>query len=159
MNLRRRCGWRTRRSSSASLEEELTLTASRHNNRAAYLIALHDLIGAHESAQKGLRLARRAQDELQLAIALQHLALLAALTGDTQRGAQLLGYVDAQYEQLGMKRQPTEQWGYQKLLIALDETLSEDEIARFKAEGAAWSEDQIDEEALYVSLDPPRFLG
>ena len=51
--------------------------------------------------------------------ALQHLALLSALGGDARRGAQLLGYVDAQYSALGMQREPTEQWGYDKLLAGL----------------------------------------
>ena len=62
----------------------------------------------------------------------------------------MLGYVDAQYAALGTQREPTEQWGYGKLMPALRETLSEDEIATLGAEGAAWSEDQAVEEALKV---------
>ena len=49
-----------------------------------------------------------------------------------------------------MQREPTEQWGYDKLMAALRETLSEDKIATLGAEGAAWSEDQAVEEALKV---------
>ncbi|MFZ0032162.1 MAG: hypothetical protein WAK84_09855 [Candidatus Cybelea sp.] len=81
---------------------------------------------------------------------IQHLALLAALGGDAQLAARLLGYVDVGYDQLGMKREPTEQWGYDKLLTALRKTLSDDEIKRFAAEGAAWSEDQAVEKALKI---------
>jgi hypothetical protein len=81
-------------------------------------------------------------------MALQHLALLAGLGGDARCGAQLLGYVVAQYTALGMQREPTEHWGYDKLMTALRETLSADEIAQLAAEGAAWSEDQAVEEAL-----------
>jgi hypothetical protein len=40
-----------------------------------------------------------------------------------------------------------EQWGYDKLMTALRETLSADEIAQLTAGGAAWSEDQAVEEA------------
>ena len=121
-----------------------------HDNIAAYRIALDNLEEARESARDGLRFARQVQDESDIVVALQHLALLAALGGDPRRGAQLLGYVDAQYDQLGMQREPTEQWGYDKLLTPLRESLSNDEIAKLAAEGAAWLEDQAVEEALKV---------
>ncbi|MBV8529872.1 MAG: adenylate/guanylate cyclase domain-containing protein [Candidatus Eremiobacteraeota bacterium] len=119
-----------------------------HINCAAYRIALGDLGGARDSAREGLRVARQVRDELQIAIALQHLALLSVLGGDARRAAQLLGYVDAQYIALGMQRDTTEQWGYDKLMAALRETLSPDEIAQLAADGAAWSEDQAVEDAL-----------
>jgi predicted ATPase/Tfp pilus assembly protein PilF len=121
-----------------------------HTNSAAYRIALGDLRGARESARDGLRVARQARDELGIAIVLQHLALLAGLGGDARRAAQLLGYVDAQYTTLGMQRETTEQWGYDKLMAALHETLSEDEIVRLAEDGAARSEDRAVEEALKV---------
>ena len=70
--------------------------------------------------------------------------------GDARRGAQLLGYVGVQYAALGMHRDPTEQWGYDKLMAALYEALGANEIAQLTAEGAAWSEDQAGEEALKV---------
>jgi hypothetical protein len=41
------------------------------------------------------------------------------LGGDARCGAQLLGYVDAQYTALGTQREATEQWGYDKLMGAL----------------------------------------
>jgi predicted ATPase/class 3 adenylate cyclase/Tfp pilus assembly protein PilF len=124
--------------------------ASGHTNCAAYRIALGDLGAARDSAREGLRRARQVRHERGIAIALQHLALLAALGGDLESGAQLLGYVDAQYAALGLQREPTEQWGYDKLMTALRETLSADEIAQFAAHGAAWSEDQAVDEALKV---------
>jgi predicted ATPase len=127
-----------------------THIASSHINSAVYHIALGDLTAARDSAREGLRLARQGRVELLIAIALQHLALLAGLGGDARRGAQLLGYVDAQYAALNYKREPTEQWSYDKLIAALRETLSADEIAQIAAEGAAWSEDQAAEEALQV---------
>jgi hypothetical protein len=121
-----------------------------HANIAAYRIALSDLNGARDSAREGLRLVRQIRDEYSIAIVLQHLAVLAALGGDARRGAQLVGYVDAQYTALGLQREPTEQWGYDKLMATLCETLSADEIAQLAAEGVAWSEDQAVEEALKV---------
>jgi len=124
--------------------------AGSHNNSAAYRIALGDFTGARESAREGLRVAREGRVELLVAIGLQHLALLAALGADARRGAQLLGYADAQYVALGVLREPTELWGYDKLMASLRETLSEDEIATLAAEGAVWSEDRAVAEALKV---------
>jgi tetratricopeptide (TPR) repeat protein len=124
--------------------------ATGHNNSAAYRIALGDLTAARDSAREGLHVARQARVELNIAVALQHLALLSALGADARRGAQLLGYVDAQYTALGMQRETTEQWGHDKLVAALREMLSEDEIAQLAADGAAWSEDQAVEESLKV---------
>jgi hypothetical protein len=92
---------------------------------------------------------------LLIATALQHLALLASLSGDRRRGAQLLGYVDAQYAMLGAQREHTEQWGYDKLMAALPETLGADEIATLGAEGATWSEDRAVEEALSIPSAAP----
>jgi predicted ATPase len=125
-----------------------------HNNGAAYRIALNEVSDARESAREALRIARHARSEQSIPISLQHLALLAALGGEEGRAAQLLGYVNAQYQQLGMKREPTEQWGYDKLVVRLRDTLSEDEIAQLAAAGVAWSEDQAVEEALKVHSVP-----
>jgi predicted ATPase len=131
-----------------SLRKHLGSKASWHLNAAAYRIALNDLSGARESAHEALRLARRLRHEMYIAIALQHLALLAALGTDARCAARLLGYVDARYDELGLKRQPTEQWGYDQLLTALRKTLSEDEITRLAHDGDAWSEDRAAEETL-----------
>jgi tetratricopeptide (TPR) repeat protein len=119
-------------------------------NIAAYQIALGDVAAAREAAYEALRLAVQVRSEAVITIALQHLAVLAGLSGDQRRGAQLLGYVDVQFTKLGMQRQPTEQWGYDKLIAALREALSADEIATLGAEGATWSEDRAVEEALKV---------
>jgi predicted ATPase/class 3 adenylate cyclase len=127
-----------------------TNVASVYTNIAAYCIALDDLEGARGAATEGLRRARQAQAEHVAAITLQHLALLAALGGNPRQGARLLGYVDARYEQLGLRREATEQWEYNKLQTTLRETLSEGEITALAVEGAAWLEDQAAEEALRV---------
>lgn len=131
--------------------KNLTDACTAHNNIAAYRIAIGDFTEGCKSAREGLRFGRQAQAELHVAIALAHLAALAALSGDVRRGAQLMGYVDAQYNKLGMEREPTEQSGYDKLVGALRETLSGDEIAKIAAEGAVWSEDQAVLEALSIS--------
>ncbi len=64
--------------------------------------------------------------------------------------ARLIGYVDVQLQRSGYEREPTEKWGHEKLMAALRDQLSEAEIEKLAAEGAAWSEDQAVEEALKV---------
>jgi predicted ATPase/class 3 adenylate cyclase len=119
-------------------------------NIAVYRAAVEDLDGAREASREALRLARQVLDAVLIAIALQHLALIAALRGQVRSGAYLLGYVDARYRDLVFEREPTEIWGYDKLMAALREHLSDTEIEKLAAEGAAWSEDQAIEEALKV---------
>jgi predicted ATPase len=127
-----------------------TVLATDYTNIAAYRIAVDDLTGASNSAREGLRAGREVRNEQVIAIAIQHLAVLAAVGDGARRGAQLLGYVDAQYAALGIQREPTEQWSYDKLMAAMRATLSEDEIATLGAEGVTWSEDRAVEEALKV---------
>ncbi|MGB8907138.1 MAG: hypothetical protein WCC84_00130, partial [Candidatus Cybelea sp.] len=119
-------------------------------NIATYRIALGDVDGAREAAREGLRWARQAQFAMPIAIALQHIALLLALRGEVHDAARLIGYVNAQFKELGNERQATEAWGYEKLMAALREQLNDAEIEKLAAEGAAWSEDQAAEEALKV---------
>jgi predicted ATPase/class 3 adenylate cyclase len=124
--------------------------ASTYLNITAYRIALGDVDGAREAAREGLRLARQAQKGFSIAIALQHIALLLALRGEVNDAAGLVSYVNVQYKELGQEREATEKWGYEKLMAALHEQLSEAEIERLAAEGAAWSEDRAAKEALKV---------
>ena len=124
--------------------------AGSYNNIAAYRVAAGDLDGAREAAREGLRLARQVQAALFIAGALQHLALILALRGEVDDAAQLIGYVNARLKELGNERETTEKWGYDKLLAALHEHLSDAQIEKLGAEGEAWSEDQAVEEALNV---------
>lgn len=88
------------------------------------------------------------QSFLQTGDDVERLAQLAVLRGNARRSALLIGYVDAQYTALKMQRYAGEQSGYDKLMAALPETLSNDEIAQLTADGATWSEDQAIAEAL-----------
>ncbi len=73
-----------------------------------------------------------------------------ALSGQTQTPARLLGYINVQLQENGMKREFTEKWAYEHLLGKLREHLSEVEIKKLAAEGAEWSEDQAVEQALRI---------
>jgi predicted ATPase len=124
--------------------------ATDYCNIAAYRIALGDLEGAREAAGEALRWARQAQHVLGIIIALQHLALIRALGGELPSAARLIGYVNGQFKELGVEREPTERWCYERLMVTMREHLSGPEIEKLAAEGAAWSEDQAVEETLEV---------
>ena len=118
-------------------------------NAAAYHLALGNVDGARSAAAQALALARGAHS-MDAAIATQHLAAVAALRGESRRGARLCGYVDAWYRSEGCERDLTERRTYEILVAALRERLAEDEIEAFAAEGAALSEEQAALEALAV---------
>lgn len=118
------------------------------NNRAAYRIAIGDLDGAREDALAGLRFARQIRSATQIGIAFQHIALLRALRGEASLAAYLLGCSEAQFAKVGFGREYTERWGYEQLMAAVRERLSEAEFAGSVAEGAALSENRAMEEAL-----------
>jgi predicted ATPase/DNA-binding CsgD family transcriptional regulator len=127
---------------------EMANLAIDHNNRAAYLIATGNLEEARDSAREGLRWAQPEQNTWNIAVALQHLALIAALRRAAGRAALVLGYVNARYGELGLEREATEQWAYDKLTLTLREGLDEIDIARLALDGAALSEDEAVQEAL-----------
>jgi tetratricopeptide (TPR) repeat protein len=118
-------------------------------NGAAYRLALGDLAGARNAARESLQLARGAFFD-KATFAIQHLATIAALSGDARRGARILGYVDAWFRNEGYGREPTEERLYQTLMTSLRAQLSENELETLAAEGALFSEDRAAAEALAV---------
>ncbi len=125
-----------------------TNLAIEYSNSAAYCIAMGDLDAAHECAGNGLRWANKAQSSSKVAWILQHLALIAGLRAQVQAAARLLGYVDSKFKELGLERESTERWGYEKLSALLRERLSAAEIEQLAREGAVWSEEKAVAEAL-----------
>jgi hypothetical protein len=94
--------------------------------------------------------SRRVQDSMLTTVVLQHLALVDARRGDLSRAARLLGYVNVEFEILGLERGYIEKWSYDQLMLALLKNFREAELEAFVAEGAAWSEDHAVEEALLL---------
>jgi predicted ATPase/class 3 adenylate cyclase len=124
------------------------LVAIVYANIAVYRIALGQLEQARAEACEAIRWSRETQYSYCTAIAIQHLALLASLSGERRRAARLTGYVDAFYQKLGSRREPTEEWGYKKLIASLGEEIASDELAALMADGAGWTEDQAADEAI-----------
>ena len=119
-------------------------------NLTAYRLALGDVDGARADGRQGIQLGREAQDSLQISWVMQHLAIVGAQQGQEHSAARLLGYVDELMRKSEWQREPTEQWSYEKLIAALHERLSEEEINKLTAEGSTWSEDQAVATALAI---------
>jgi tetratricopeptide (TPR) repeat protein len=151
----------------ALAEEALALTqvGSRHEwkktltNMAAYLLALGRHAEARSHAREALDACRAVGAAITLAYAEQQLAAIAALrpakseataSQDRERGARLLGYVDARLAALGAPREITEDKEYRALVAALIESFGAGGIARLMEDGRGWSEDRAFAEALLV---------
>jgi class 3 adenylate cyclase len=66
------------------------------------------------------------------------------------RAARLIGFADAELKELGYEREHARCWDYEKSLAALRAQLSDADIERLMAGGAALSEDRAIDEALNV---------
>jgi len=117
-------------------------------NQAAYRLALGDVTGAREAARDVLTGSRRGLPAGSLDAALQHLAAVATLNGDSRSGALLIGYVNSRNRTRGYEREVTERHVYDIVLRALMAALPIEERDELIAEG-----ERIDEEsALELAL-------
>src|SRR5262249_40515633 len=119
-------------------------------NLAAYSLALDRPDDARTYAREGLALARELHLADLIALAIQHLASVAMAVGDLQRAAVLAGYVDARYAALGIVRDTSEQYTYERLRSGLQAAMSAGELARAQAEGEALGEDRAIAESSLV---------
>ncbi len=133
-----------------------TLLGNLLHNLAGYLVAVDDFPGAAAAAREaiGIRAARE-PDHAQVAIAIEHLALVFALRGELARAASLEGYADAALQRHGYPREFTETTTHDRLNALLREELAPDELARLSAEGAALTP----EAAIALALDESESQG
>jgi predicted ATPase/class 3 adenylate cyclase len=127
-----------------------TYLANYYGAMSAYLIALDDIDGAREAAREALRRSVAAQEPDAMAIALQDLALIAAMLDRVELAARLLGKVDARFAEQGLEREPTERWCFDRLIAILRAHLSETSISDLAAEGSGWPEDRALAEAMAI---------
>lgn len=107
-------------------------------NLAGYLCAVDDFSGARAAALEAIaEFAAHEPESIRVAMAMEHLALTCAVTGELRRAAHLVGYVDANFKAMGFARQYTEATTHDRLLALLHEGLRSDELARLLVEGAA----------------------
>jgi predicted ATPase len=115
---------------------------------AAYAIAEGDLAAACEQARAVIAMADRVDQPVHVAIAVDHLAVVAALRGDVERAARLMGFSDGVFRRLAYTRQPVERRGEQQARAILAERLDEDELIALAAQGEALGRDDAVAEAL-----------
>lgn len=116
-------------------------------NVTAYLLALDRFAEARLAAREALEIAAELQSGIHLAVAIQHLAGVAAHCGDAQRAARLIGFVDAAYERLENSREPTEAREYERTLTRLRERLTENDLRVQRQTGAVLTTDDAIREA------------
>jgi hypothetical protein len=109
---------------------------------------------ARSRAHEAFAMAGGVHYDVAVAWALQHLAAVAILQTDGDRGrpARPLGYVDERLVTLEARRECTEQREYDAIRAKLGEALGEDELEALMSEGRAWREEQAVAEAL--ALEP-----
>jgi tetratricopeptide (TPR) repeat protein len=117
-------------------------------NLAACLIIVGDLEQARAAATAATDLACDGRYPLHMAIAVQHLATVAALKGDPARAARLLGFVNSVYGVEGVDREPTEARLFGVLSDALRSSLDDRRLSNLLEQGALLRE----EEAIAVAL-------
>ena len=109
-------------------------------NAAAYAIAENDLDEAQDAIDEGLSVLRETGMPYWIAIALEHVAVIATLRGDDERGLPILGYTQHYISGEGRRRESTEKAGYDRAIGLLEQRHgSERLVARF-AEGAMLDE-------------------
>ncbi len=124
------------------------LLALGRGNLAAYLLAADRIGEAKLEALSGLREARALGWRAAVVRILEHLALVAALAGNREGAARLLGYTVAFYAAGAGSREFTELATYNRLIAELGRELTQERIAALMAEGAAWSEDEAADAAI-----------
>ena len=117
-------------------------------NLAAYSLALSNVADARTFARDAVEAAGILHTSDLAALAIQHLASVAFALGNHERAVRLLAFADAQFARLGVQRDTSELFTYDRLRRALAEALPGDRLAAATAAGAALSESQAVAEAL-----------
>jgi predicted ATPase/class 3 adenylate cyclase len=119
-------------------------------NVAAYLISSGEVDEAHGFAKEALRKSLDLQLGVFIALSIQHLGAIAALRGDCERAALLLGFTDASLARTSTPREFTEQQEYDKIIVLLTEKLGKARVAELLQHGTHLSEEQAAADALNV---------
>ena len=107
---------------------------------ASYHLAIGDRLRAEPYARQALTLAAKARHPIFTPMGISYLAMIAAAR-DLRTGARLAGYAEERFRAANWQRVAYEQAMADRLFETLKSGLSQEELARLFAEGAAWSED------------------
>jgi predicted ATPase/class 3 adenylate cyclase len=128
-------------------------------NLSAYLVKIGEWELAASHAREALGLARERDFVVAVTYALQHLAAVGALRPpepggepleSRRRAARLLGFVDARFDRLEIRREFTEQQEYDRVIAALDRELGSTKSAELLSQGGALTEASAFVEAMGV---------
>jgi tetratricopeptide (TPR) repeat protein len=137
--------------------EALAIARDRHDaifmcgaliNLSAYYIAQERFADARTTAREALDVAIEIESELHFAIAVQHIAVVAEISGDAPRSARLLGYSDAAFARAESRREPTEAREYSACRARLAVRLRAADLDAYLAEGAQMDQAGARREAL-----------
>lgn len=133
------------------------LMAGRHGSRrqtllgvtnlAAYLLGLDRVAEAHAAGLRALEEARALDWQAAVVRAVEHLALVAALAGEHEAAAGMLGYCVAFYATGKASREHTEIASFERLKGSTTAALGPARLEVLAAEGALWTVDQAAERA------------
>jgi hypothetical protein len=112
------------------------------HNLAGYLLTRNDWLAARDAGAEALRLHLVMGASTGVTLALQHLALAAALADDMLLAARLAGYCDRYYERERRTREHNERGSAETLASRLASCIPHEERERLRAEGAGWTENQ-----------------
>ncbi len=117
---------------------DLVLHAAVQTNLAGYLVASADLEGARAAAASAIALYRRTDPtSIYVTLALAHLALVFAASGQSEHAARLDGYCAARLSEIGFKATITEQITFDGLETILAETIEPARRAALSLAGAS----------------------
>lgn len=119
-------------------------------NLTSYLLAADLLTEAKLTAFNGLHKAKALGWPAAIVRIVEHLALIAGLSGDLERAATLLGYTEGFYALETASREITEKASYERLVRILEEGLNAEILMKCRLEGARSREAQIVQMAMEI---------
>lgn len=120
------------------LQKNCDMIATQEANLAVYLLALGRTEEARAMALASIEDAAGSF----IAVPLQHLAASMA-NADPVSASKILGYVERAFKETAFSRENTETFSYKYLTAALQGAIEDNELARYRDEGAAMNEQQI----------------
>ena len=123
-------------------------------NLAAYLLALDRFAEAHHAGLRALEEALALNWRAAVIRAVEHLALVAAVAGEHEAAAGLLGHCVAFYATGTASREHTEMASYERLRDLVTAALGWARLEASSAEGALWTLDRAVQQAR-MALKPP----
>ncbi len=124
-------------------------------NLAAYLLTCDRLDEAGLAARRALIDARALDWQAAVVRVVEHTGLIAALGGDVETAARMLGHTAAFYATGTVSREHTEIVTFERLSLHLTRSLAPGHLERLMREGAHWPADEAAQHAMTVVADAP----